>query len=86
MTGITNLVSNSGVVATDVSAVGTARGNLGACGYGGDKAAFAYGINASDANVSLKNLVSNSGVVASDVTGVGTARRDLAAAGFSASA
>ena len=85
VTGITNLVSNSGVVATDTAGVGTARYGPGACGYGGDKAAFAYGIDAS-ANVSLKNLVNSSGVVAADVTGVGTARRDLAGAGFSTSA
>jgi len=32
-TAITNLVSNSGVVATDTSGVGTARGLLAACSY-----------------------------------------------------
>ena len=31
--GMTNLVSNVGVVATDVSAVGTAKGELGACSF-----------------------------------------------------
>ena len=81
---MTNLVSSSGVVASDVTGVGTGRYQLAAAGYGGDKAIFAYG-NASG-NSSLKNLVSNTGVVAANVTGVGTARDALAAAGYSLSA
>ena len=40
---MTNLVSNTGVVATDTTGVGTARGFLGALGYGGDKAIFGFG-------------------------------------------
>jgi len=75
---MSNLVNNSGVVATDVSGVGTARATLAACGYGGDKAIFGYGTTGS--NVSLTNLVNNSGVIAADVTGVGTVRQGLAAA------
>jgi hypothetical protein len=67
-----NLVNSSGVVAADVTGVGTARGALGAAGYGGDKAIFAYGTTASVS--SLSNLVNNAGVVAADVSGVGTAR------------
>jgi len=78
--GMTNLVSNTGVVATDVSAVGTAREELAACEYGEDKGIFGYGKTAS--LVSMSNLVSNAGVVATDVTGVGTARRYLAACGY----
>ena len=78
---MTNLVSNAGVVAADVTGVGTARYALAAAGYGGDKAIFGYGWNGSS-NVSMTNLVSNAGVVAADVTGVGTARRELAAAGY----
>ena len=74
---MTNLVNSSGVVASDVSGVGTARYDLAACEYGSDKAIFAFGNTGS--YVSLSNLVSNSGVVASDVTGVGTARGRLAA-------
>ena len=81
---ITNLVSNSGVVATDTTGVGTARSDPAAASYGGDKAIFGYGHNGG--YVSMTNLVSNSGVVAADVTGVGTARRHLAAAGYSFSA
>ncbi len=71
-TGITNLVSNAGVVASDVAAVGTARHGPAACGYGGDKGIFAYGNIAAATDIS--NLVSNTGVVGADVAGVGTAR------------
>ena len=77
---MTNLVSNTGVVANDVTGVGTARSSLAAAGYGTDKAIFGYGNTG--ANVSMTNLVSNTGVVAADVTGVGTARYALAAAGY----
>ena len=77
VTAVTNLVSNVGVVSSDVSGVGTVRDNLGACGYGGDKGIFGYGTTGS--GVSITNLVSNAGVVATDVTGVGTARGNLAA-------
>ena len=80
ITGVTNLVSSSGVVASDVSAVGTARQYVAACEYGDDKGIFAYGTTGS--NTAVSNLVSNIGVVASDVTGVGTARSNLAACGY----
>ena len=78
---ITNLVSNTGVVANDTTGVGTARYLLAAAGYGTDKAIFGYGYNDS-INLSITNLVSNTGVVANDTTGVGTARNNLAAAGY----
>jgi hypothetical protein len=77
---ITNLVSNTGVVANDTTGVGTARYQLAAAGYGGDKAIFGYGITS--VAVSMTNLVSNTGVVATDTTGVGTARVALAASGY----
>ena len=78
---VTNLVSNTGVVATDTTGVGTERGQLAAAGYGGDKSIFGFGSSYSgDTNVT--NLVSNLGVVSSDQTGVGTARSGLAAAGY----
>ena len=81
---MTNLVNNSGVVAADVTGVGSVRAYLAAAGYGGDKAIFGYGYTGS--NTAITNLVNNSGVVATDVTGVGTARRGLEAAGYSLSA
>jgi len=76
-TNITNLVSSSGVVATDTTGVGTVRSSLAAAGFGGDKAIFGFGNN-----YNITNLVSNTGVVSTDTTGVGTARNFLAAAGF----
>ena len=74
---LSNLVNSSGVVASDVTGVGTARYVLEAAGYGNDKVIFAFGHTTG--KVSLSNLVSNSGVVASDTTGVGTARSQMAA-------
>jgi hypothetical protein len=76
---ITNLVSNTGVVASDTPGVGTVRSALAAAGYGGDKAIFGFG---GTPTTSITNLVSNTGVVASDTPGVGTARTSLAAAGY----
>ena len=75
-----NKVSNSGVVANDVSGVGTARGNMASTEYGGDKGIFAFGnydVGGGEAYVSTRNLVSNSGVLASDAAGAGTARRQM---------
>jgi hypothetical protein len=78
--GMTNLVSNAGVVATDVSAVGTARTKPGACSfgeYGSNKQGIFFGGSVGSAPwmyLSMTNIVSNAGVVASDVTGVGLAR------------
>lgn len=80
---LTNQVSNTGVVSTDTTGVGTARYYLAAAGYGGDKAIFGYG-TATGTLRSFTNLVSNTGVVASNTTGVGTARFQLAAASFGA--
>jgi hypothetical protein len=77
---LTNLVSNTGVVATDTAGVGTARNSLAAAGYGSDKAIFGYG--SASPLYSMTNLVANTGVVAADTTGVGTARSSLAAAGY----
>jgi hypothetical protein len=80
---MTNLVSNTGVVATDTTGVGTARHALAAAGYGTDKAIFGYGTTTGyDQNYSITNLVSNAGIVATDTTGIGTTRRALAAAGY----
>ena len=75
VSNLSNLVSSSGVVATDTTGVGTARESLAATSYGYDKGIFAYG----NGPTNIKNLVSSSGVVATDATGVGTARESLAA-------
>ena len=82
-TGITNLVNTSGVVASDVSAVGTARQGLAAAGYGTDKAIFGFGhtgdYGVDEAVTGITNLVNNSGVVQSDTSAVGTARSQVQA-------
>jgi hypothetical protein len=72
---MSNLVSNAGVVATDVTGVGTGRSGLAGTQFGGDQGIFAYG--ASPSYVNMSNLVSNLGVVGTDVTGVGYSREDL---------
>jgi len=79
---ITNLVSNTGVVSADTPGVGTARTEISAAGYGGDKAIFAYGGIPGNPGTTITNLVSNTGVVASDTPGVGNAKASLAAAGY----
>ena len=89
VSSLSNLVSNTGVVATDTTGVGTARWLLAGTGYGTDKAIFGFGstgaAQAFGSGVSMTNLVSNTGVVATDTTGVGGARQGLAAAGYGSS-
>ena len=80
---VTNLVSSTGIVATDTTGVGSARFRLAAAGYGGDKAIFGFGSTGGNSNLTnITNLVSNAGVVATDTTGVGSARQRLAAASY----
>ena len=67
-----NLVNSSGVIASDVTGVGTARFDVKAGSYGGDKGIFACGTNRYGHMRDYTNLVSNSGVIASDVDAVGT--------------
>jgi len=75
---MSNIISNVGVAADDVTGVGTSRSSLAACEYGGDKGIFAMGTSA----VSMTNLVTNAGVIGTDVTGVGTGRYLLAGCSF----
>ena len=76
--GMSNLVNSSGVVASDVAAVGGVNTQRAAATYGTDKAIFAFGNNSSG-QLNTINLVSNQGVVASDSSGTGSARLSLAA-------
>ena len=78
---MSNLVSSSGVVAADVTGVGTARYSLAAAGYGSTGQAI-VGYGKTSSAVSMTNKVSNLGVVATDVSGVGTARWNLAATSY----
>lgn len=79
---MTNLVGNTGVVATDVTGVGTARYYLAAAGYGGDKAVFVGGTTAGTAGTTTGNLVSNGGIVASNSTLSGGSRWGAAGATY----
>jgi hypothetical protein len=81
ISSMTNLVSNAGVVATDTTGVGTARAQLAATGYGGDKGIFGYGYTGSSVTA-LTNLVSNAGVVATDTAGVGQSKSNNAGATY----
>ena len=69
-----NLVGTNGVVASDATGAGTARNNLAAATYGGDKAIFAFGDPAASGYTAISNLVSNTGVVGTDVSAVGDAK------------
>ena len=80
---MTNLASNTGVVAADVTGVGTALTELSAAKYGSSgQALFCYGEFSSAEFKNTRNLVSNTGVVASTVSGAGTARRLAASSSY----
>jgi len=81
---MTNLVSNTGVVGTDVAGVGSNLSGPSGASYGGDKAIIGFGYTApiSVAVTNITNLISNTGVVSGDVSGIGTARGVCAAAGY----
>ena len=79
---MSNLVSNVGVVATDVTGAGTVRVYGGATQYGDDKGIMGYGYNVTSSYLNISNLVSNAGVIAKDVSGVGTARYITAACSY----
>ena len=72
--GRANLISNTGIVASETACAGT-RKHMGSGGeYGGDKAIISYGYLGSNTLTNQINTISNTGVVSSDTTGVGTAR------------
>jgi hypothetical protein len=81
-TSIVNLVSNTGVLASDTNSPGVGRYRAAASGYGGDKGIIAYGQTSTYTETTTFNLISNTGVIANDSTGAGTARTGLAACGY----
>jgi len=82
-TGKTNLVSTSGVIAADTTAVGGGRRGLAACEFGTGEAIFAYGTIWNQGHgYGISNKVNTSGVVASDVSGIAVFRVNLAACGY----
>jgi hypothetical protein len=78
---LSNLVGSNGVVGNDVTGVGTARNEVGATTFGGDKGIFKGGDDGS-AYVAMTNIVSNQGVVATDVTAVGARAISTQGAGY----
>ena len=78
---MSNLVGSNGVIGSDVTGVGTARNEVGATTFGGDKGIFKGGDDGS-AYVAMTNIVSNQGVVATDVTAVGARAISTQGAGY----
>ena len=81
--GKTNLVTNQGVVGSDISQVGTERGYLASTGYGSTgQAIFAFGNLNSGGRTAISNLVNNQGVIQADTSAVGTARAYVSGATY----
>jgi hypothetical protein len=76
-----NLVNSSGVVASDVTAVGSTRQSASGATYGLDKGIVYGGQNSSNTLIGVSNLITNNGVVGTDVTAVG-ARQKQGGAGY----
>jgi hypothetical protein len=84
MSNITNIVSSSGVVASDVSGVGNVKRGVQAATFGGDKGIFGFGLIyvGSTTSDNSQNIVSNTGVLASATFATGNSRYDGAGAGY----
>ena len=78
MTGsgnVSNIVSNTGAIADDVSYVGSLTISIAACGFGGDKGILGFGNGGNPTGgarfgLARTNTINNSGTVSSDVTRV----------------
>ena len=80
----TNLVNSSGVIASDVTQVGTNRNSCAGASYGGDKAIMYGGAAVSGGTVlGITNLINNSGTVGADVSQVSGVRASADVAGSS---
>ena len=66
---VSNLVNSSGVIGSDVSAVGSIKAGGGGASYGGDKGILGFGEGASDWTA-VTNLVGTNGVIAADTSAV----------------
>ena len=75
------MVSNTGVVATDTTGVGTGRYQPGSTEYGYDKGVVAWGVSAAGQSL-LYNRISNTGVATTDYSSTGTARTASEGAGY----
>ena len=78
----TNLVSNTGIIGSDVSGVTAGKYSPAACRFGLDKGIFGFGSPASGTAVGTTNIVTNAGIMGSDVAAVGTGRNAPAAASY----
>jgi len=80
---MSNIISTEGVVASDVTGVGTARGGGAGCRYNVGLGVAAYGTGVAPAPYyNISNKVNISGVVATDTSGAGTARTGAGACGY----
>lgn len=70
-TAISNIISSAGVIGSDQAAAGSPRIQLGAAGYGTDKAVFAGGTDTSNSSLNVVNYVTNTGSVGADTTSTG---------------
>ena len=73
--GHSNIVSNTGAIADDVSFSGTGAISCAACGFGGDKGILGFGNGGNPTGgarfgLARTNTINNSGTVSSDVTRV----------------
>lgn len=71
---IANILSDTGVISTDIVAVGPARSACAGAAYGNGKGIIAYGGVSGTTTISFSNLVSETGVIASNTALVGTER------------
>ena len=58
---VTNLVSSSGIITSNVVGSGTARDGLAAASFAGDKAIFGYGTTGTNTNIT--NIINFFGIV-----------------------
>ena len=66
---MSNLVASNGVIASDVTGVGSVKTGGGGASYGGDKGILGFGEGASDWTA-VTNLVGTNGVIAADTSAV----------------
>jgi hypothetical protein len=78
---LTNLVTNTGVIGSDVTGVTAGKYSPAACRFGLDKGIFGFG-QISGSAVGATNIVTNTGIMGSDVSAVGTPRNAPAAASY----
>lgn len=79
---ITNLVSFTGVVGSDVSNAVPAKNEISGARYGGDKAIVGYGNRGTGSSINGYNLITNTGALGSEQTGSGQSRSSAVATPF----